>query len=93
MRIPDSEIVDAPQFVRGNCACFADELETTMIGEIGKDTIDRVLAEQKAHFDLEDRRDALKVPACMAKVLSAAAAEGKKSKTLEAIVRAIYSCA
>lgn len=91
MNMPAAEIKDSPGFVRDNCACFEDKLETTMVSEIGKAVFDRVLTEQKAQFDLEDRDDALKVPACIANVLAAAAAEGKKSKTLAAIVSAIKS--
>lgn len=93
MNLPDAEIKDAPTFVRDNGACFGKELEEMMITEIGKDVFDRILTEKKAQFDLEDRDDALKVPACMASVLAAAAAEGKRSNTLAKIVNAIKSMA
>lgn len=89
MKIPENGIADSPEFVGVDCACFKDELETTMSEEIGKDLFDRILTEQKIRFGLEDRDEALKVPACVTAVLTAAAEQGRTSATLRSIIQAV----
>jgi hypothetical protein len=92
MGIPEAEIQDAPNFVKHDCACFLDKLETTLAAEIGNDIFFEALLEQKTTLGLESRKDAMKVPACMVSVLQAASAAGRTSHTVQSIVRAISAC-
>src|SRR5262249_30831200 len=88
MEIAEADIIDAPRFVKADCACFAKKRAAVMSSEIGKELFDSGLTEEKSTFGLEKREDGLKVPACVSAVLRKCAADGKKSTSLSAIVKA-----
>ena len=79
---------DWPCSVSQEHACFQTDLETTLPDEIGPELFDRLVEECRANMRMK-KKYALKSPMVFESVLKSAAAKGKKSGTMEAIIVAI----
>ena len=73
--------------------CHENNLETTLISEIGREVWERLLDEIKNEYGIGSRNDAQKVPRIMSELLRRAAAEGHTSATLNATVERILRLA
>ena len=62
-----------------------------MSKEIGEPLFDQLVDQQRVKFEIEKKRDVLKVPACMESILTAASIQGRRSQTLDKIVKAILT--
>jgi energy-coupling factor transporter ATP-binding protein EcfA2 len=82
---------DWPCGVKDLHACFRIELEETLAEEIGKDLFDRLLSEAQNQLDIAKKKDALKNPVVLQRIVEGAAAEGKTSATLKGIVERIVA--
>jgi len=82
---------DWPCGVWAQHACFKIELETTLAEEIGKDLFDRLLSEAQGQLGIRKKKDALKNPVVLQRIVESASAEGKTSATLKGIVEKIVS--
>jgi putative ATP-dependent endonuclease of the OLD family len=82
---------DWPCEVGSTHACFRIELEETLAEEIGKDVFDRLLSESQTELDIAKKKDAMKNPVVLRRIVEGASAEGKTSPTLEGIVGRIIS--
>ncbi len=91
MGVPEGEIEPAPARIAPTYACFANNLEVTLRGEIGDDVWGPTLDALKDEFGVSDRDDAQKVPAIMTRLLASAAEQGRRSATLDAILDAILA--
>lgn len=69
-------------------ACFHIDLEATLRNEIGCELFDKLVEECRASMRMK-KKYALKNPMVFESVLKSAAAKGKRSRTVEAIVAAI----
>jgi putative ATP-dependent endonuclease of OLD family len=74
-------------------ACFHDTLETTLKAELGEAVYDAAVNHALAEYSLTARVQGLKNPYVVERMLDIAAAKGKESPTLRAIVEAIASAA
>ncbi|MCV0387079.1 MAG: ATP-dependent endonuclease [Nitrobacter sp.] len=84
--------------VKGACknvtnqyACFENVLEDVLKAEIGAEIYQAELDEAKARYGLTKNDEAIKIPAIMVEVLSAAKEKGAKSATLMTIVDRIVA--
>jgi hypothetical protein len=82
---------DWPCGVKDQHACFKTELETTIADEIGKDLFDRLLSEAQGQLGIPKKKDALKNPVVLQRVVEKASADGKTSATLKGIVEKIVA--
>ncbi len=82
---------DWPCGVGDRHACFKTELETTLAEEIGKDLFDRLLSEAQGQLGIPKKKDALKNPVVLQRIVEKASAEGKTSATLKGIVEKIIA--
>jgi hypothetical protein len=69
-------------------ACFQIDLETTLRNEIGPELFDKLVEECRANMRMK-KKYALKNPMVFESVLKSAAAKGRTSGTMEAIIAAI----
>jgi len=81
--------VDWPSCVSENYACFDIDLEKTMREEIGRGLFDALLKEEKARCGIAKDKHALKNPTVIGAIVAKAAAQEKRSPTIESIVDAI----
>ena len=89
MGVASDEIVDASTTISKNYASFEDTLEVLIKTEIGAELYMRQLNAVKVKYSIDRNDDAEKAPFAMRELLAGAAAEGKRSRTLSAIVEAI----
>ncbi|MBE3110767.1 MAG: AAA family ATPase, partial [Acidobacteria bacterium] len=82
---------DWPCGVKDQHACFKSELETTLLEEIGKEMFDRLLDAEQGHLGISSKKDALKNPVVLQRIVEGASAEGKTSATLKGIVERIVA--
>ncbi len=82
---------DWPCGVTDRHACFKSELETTLAEEIGKDLFGGLLSEAQGDLGIPKKKDALKHPVVLQRVVEKASAEGKTSATLKGIVEKIVA--
>jgi hypothetical protein len=79
---------DWPCSVSQEHACFQIDLETTLRNEIGPELFDKLVEECRANMRMK-KKYALKNPMVFESVLKSAAAKGRTSGTMEAIIAAI----
>lgn len=91
LRLVGQSEEDWPCGVKDRHACFKTELETTLAEEIGKDLFDRLLVEAQEQLDIAKKKDALKNPAVLQRIVKGAFAEGKTSGTLQGMVEKIVA--
>ena len=91
LRLLGQSEVDWPCGVWDRHACFKIELETTLAEEIGKDLFDRLLSEAQGQLGIRKKKDALKNPVVLQRIVESASAEGKTSATLKGIVERIVA--
>jgi putative ATP-dependent endonuclease of OLD family len=72
-------------------ACFKTKLESVLSEEIGEELFDKKLSEVRAQLGIPNKKDALKNPTVLLKVVEKAAIEGKISPTLKNIVEKIVA--
>lgn len=89
LRMVGRPVADWPSEVGPNFACFETDLESTMRAEIGKDVYETCLLQCQSDFAIPKRSHALKNPTVVAELIEGAKAAGRRSATLEKIVRAI----
>jgi putative ATP-dependent endonuclease of the OLD family len=89
LRLVGRAPIDWPAEVASNFACFETNLESTMRAEIGPDVYESTLQECQRDFAIPKRSHALKNPAVIAMLIESANKAGRRSATLETIVRAI----
>jgi len=72
-------------------ACFKTKLESVLSEEIGKELFEQKLSEVQAQLGIPNKKDALKNPTLLLKIVEKAAAEGKTSATLKSIIEKIIA--
>lgn len=82
---------DWPCGVNDRHACFKDKLETTLQEEIGKDLFDQLLSEAQTQLGIPRKKDALKNPVVLQRIVKNASDKGKTSATLRVIVEKIIA--
>lgn len=82
---------DWPCGVKDHHACFKVKLETTLEEEIGKDLFDRQLSETQSELGIPRKKDALKNPVVLQRIVEKASADGRTSATLKSIVEMIVA--
>ncbi len=82
---------DWPSGVKDCHACFEVNLETTLKNEIGEELFDRLLSEAQTHFSIQKKKDALKNPVVLQRIVRKASDEGRTSATLKGIVEKIIA--
>lgn len=82
---------DWPSGVQDGYACFKEDLESTLTEEIGKVLFDELLSEAQANFGILKKKDALKNPVVLQRILEKTSAQGKTSTTLTGIVTKIIA--
>jgi predicted ATP-dependent endonuclease of OLD family len=91
LRLVGQSAEDWPCGVKNGHACFKSELETTLAEEIGKDLFDRLLSDAGDQLGIPKKKDALKNPVVLQRIVEGASAEGKTSATLKGIVERIVA--
>lgn len=89
LRLLDASEEDWPCGVKDNYACFKVRLETTLEEEIGKDLFDQLLSQVQTQLGIQRKKDALKNPVVLQRIIEKASAQGKESTTLKTIVEKI----
>jgi len=82
---------DWPCGVNDHYACFKVKLESTLAEEIGKELFDRLLVDTQAELGIPRKKDALKNPVVLQRIVEKASAGGKTSATLKGIVEKIIA--
>ena len=88
LRLPEEEW---PNFIGDTAACFAVNLENTLIEEIGKKMFDEWRSEAQEHFGIRKKEQALKSPAVIGRIMGKARTAGSPSTSLESIVEKILA--
>jgi len=91
LRLVGQSDEDWPCGVKDRHACFKVKLETTLEEEIGKDLFDRLLADTQGELGIPKKKDALKNPVVLQRIVEKAAADRKTSATLKGIVEKIIA--
>lgn len=91
LRLVGQSEEDWPCGVKNGHACFKSELETTLAEEIGKDLFDRLLSDAQGQLGIPKKKDALKNPVVLQRIVEKASAENKTSATLKGIVEKIVA--
>lgn len=89
MAIAPDQVTDATTKIHSTFACFETKLETMIKEEIGAELYKQQLEVVKEKYSIERGDDAEKAPFAMRELLTGAAARGKRSGTLSAIIKAI----
>jgi putative ATP-dependent endonuclease of OLD family len=84
---------DWPDMVTASCASFRTKLENVLQAEIGENDFEALLTRAQETFNIPQRRHAVKNPAVIAEIVRVAAAEGRRSATIEAVVTRIRESA
>lgn len=82
---------DWPCGVKDHHSCFKVKLEATLEEEIGKDLFDRLLADAQGQLGIPRKKDALKNPVVLQRIVEKGSGEGKTSATLKSIVEKIIA--
>jgi hypothetical protein len=77
--------------VKDHHSCFKVKLEATLEEEIGKDLFDRLLADAQGQLGIPRKKDALKNPVVLQRIVEKGSGEGKTSATLKSIVEKIIA--
>ncbi len=80
---------DWPNTVTDNHACFHNNLEDTLRSEIGKSVYDQIV-QDCVNFYSMSKRDAIKRPKVVERLVKKSKSNGNSSETLENIIEAIY---
>jgi len=91
LRLVGQSEEDWPCGVKDRHACFKTELETTLAEEIGKNLFDRLLSEAQGQLGIPKKKDALKNPVVLQRIVEKASAESNTSATLKGIVEKIVA--
>ena len=91
LRIVGKKIEDWPEYKEPNFCCFKYDLETTLKAEIGNDLFEKLLRESQTEFSISKRKHATKNPNIISAIIEKANKEGKKSATLENIIKNIIN--
>jgi putative ATP-dependent endonuclease of the OLD family len=89
LRMVGRPVADWPAEVGPNFACFETDLESTMRAEIGDDVYEGCLVQSQRDFAIPKRSHALKNPTVVSTLIEGAKTAGRRSATLEQIVRNI----
>jgi len=82
---------DWPCAIEGQYACFKTNVETVLSEEVGTELFERVLARAQEELGILKKKDALKNPAVLQRIIESAAAKGQKSASLQSIVERIVA--
>jgi predicted ATP-dependent endonuclease of OLD family len=82
---------DWPCGVQDRHACFKTKLEVVLAEEIGKELFDRLLLEVQGQLGISRKKDALKNPIVLQRIVEKASAEGKTSTMLKGMVEKIVA--
>jgi len=93
LRIVESDVEDWPNRIEDKFACFEVKLETTIRKELGHVNFDKWLEEIQIELDIGRKKDAIKNPVVMTKIIQKAAANKTKSNSLEKIIKKIVMLA
>ena len=91
LRLVGQSDEDWPCGVKDSHACFKVKLEASLEEEIGKDLFDRLLADTQGELGIPKKKDALKNPVVLQRIVEKAAADRKTSATLKGIVEKIIA--
>jgi energy-coupling factor transporter ATP-binding protein EcfA2 len=91
LRLVGQSEEDWPCGVKDRHACFKTEIETTLAEEIGKDLFSRLLSESQCQLGIPEKKDALKNPVVLQRIVEKASAESKTSAMLKGIVEKIVA--
>ncbi len=89
LRLLGQPEIDWPCEVGERFASFENDLDTTMVTEIGSDVYELHLTQCQVEFAIPKRDQALKNPAVVARLLETASQEGRECVTLNKIVKQI----
>lgn len=85
LNVPEPH-VDFPAAITKVYSCFEDELEFTLLSELGVEFLNDLIEKKTIIFELPKRDDALKNPDIMRQILAEAAEAGHRSQSLDAII-------
>ncbi len=91
LRLVGQSDEDWPCGVKDSHACFKVKLEASLEEEIGKDLFDRLLEDTQEQLGIPKKKDALKNPVVLQRIVEKASADGKTSATLKGIVEKIIA--
>jgi hypothetical protein len=91
LRVFDRAVEDWPDFVDNSCACFKNNLETTLEAEIGGAAFIELLKAQQVAIGIPKKKHALKNPIVVERIIRGAIDQGKNSATLSSIVEKIVA--
>ena len=91
LRLVGQSEEDWPCTVDSCHACFKTDLETTLAKEIGEEQFDQLLSEVQGQLGIPKKRDALKNPFVLQRIVEKAAVENKTSITMKNIVEKIVA--
>jgi len=89
LRLIGYDETDWPELIREKCACFKQDMGTTLRNDIGSEFFDRLVEECQSEFGYKKRKHALKNPNVIATIIKKAEEQGYTCKTLKAIVEKI----
>lgn len=92
LRLLKQEPIDWPTGVHDGYACFDQDMETTIVAEVGSELFGGLLAACQSRLRIAKKKHAVKNPMVISTVLREAAKQGRKSLTLTEIVDKIVSC-
>ncbi len=91
LRLIGQPVEDWPCQVHDQFACFECKMERTLQDEIGSGEFEQLLQECQNEFCIPRKKDAIKNPVVIAKVIQMALQQGRSSGTLENIVNKILA--
>ncbi|MGO9622267.1 MAG: ATP-dependent nuclease [Desulfobaccales bacterium] len=91
LRLVGQAEADWPAEVGVCHACFKTKLESVLSEEIGEELFNQKLSEVQAQLGIPNKKDALKNPTLLLKIVEKAVAEGKTSPTLKSIIEKIVA--
>lgn len=91
LRLMGAPVEDWPGEVSNHYACFKQDLETTLRIELGEACFITALDECRSNLGFAKKKDAIKCPAVIQRIIERAREQGQTSATLEGIVERIVT--
>jgi len=89
LRLLNENIIDWPNCVKTEYACFEKNMSDSLKQELGEDDYSTILNRCKEEFCMNENKDALKNPIIVQRLLQLSKEKNLKSKTLEKIIENI----
>jgi len=91
LRLMNQPEEDWPSIIEECFACFENNMETTLAGEIGAEYFEDRLTECRRGFCIPKKKHAIKNPTVIATIIQKAQGEGLTSKTLNTVLEKILA--